>query len=313
MIALGEKALVLPPLRGRLRVNAPLKKLCWFRVGGPAEALFEPADSADLAAFLEGLEGRTPVSVIGIGSNLILREGGIDGVTIHLGRGFAAISVAGEEVTSGAGALGPEVARAAALCGVAGLEFLCGIPGTVGGALRMNAGAYGSEIKDTLIAATALDQKGRSHRLTLEQMGFSYRHSAVDPQWIFVEARFRGRLEDRGAILRQMAEIRGKREATQPIRTRTGGSTFLNPPGDKAWRLVDAAGCRGLSLGGAQVSEKHANFLINTGMASAAELEALGEEVRRRVYESSGIMLEWEIRRLGRPLGCAFASGGEKR
>ncbi len=311
MTMLGEEALALPALRGRLSLNAPVKRLCWFRVGGPAELLFEPADRADLAAFLEQLDARTPLSVIGIGSNLIVRDGGIEGATIHLGRGFARVAVAGEEVCAGAGALGPEVARAAAAAGVGGLEFLCGIPGTVGGAVRMNAGAYGSEIKERLIAATALDREGRVHHLKPEELGLSYRRSAVDPEWIFVEARFLGCAGDRGAIVRQMAEIRREREATQPIRTRTGGSTFLNPPNGSAWRLIDAAGCRGLAMGGASVSEKHANFLINTGSATAADLEALGEEVRRRVHETSGIMLEWEICRLGRPL--AVASPGEKR
>lgn len=312
MTALRKEALALPPVRGRLSLDAPLKRLCWFRVGGPAEILFEPADLADLAAFCEGLDPGTQRSVIGIGSNLILRDGGIEGVTIHLGRGFSRISVVGEEVSAGAGALGPEVARVAAAHGVAGLEFLSGIPGTIGGALRMNAGAYGSEIKDILLAATALDPAGRIHPLTPEAMGFSYRRSALDPRWVLVEARFSGRRDDQGAILRRMAEIKREREATQPIRTRTGGSTFLNPPGEKAWRLIEAAGCRGLSMGGAKVSEKHANFLLNTGTAKAAELEALGEEVRRRVYENSGIRLEWEIARLGRPLPPALAGIGER-
>jgi UDP-N-acetylmuramate dehydrogenase len=301
----------LPPVRGRLGANLPLDRLTWFRVGGPAEVLFRPADADDLGAFLERLSPQIPVTAIGVGSNLILRDGGLSGVTIRLGRGLAGISVEGEEVSSGAGAVGPEVARAAAAAGLAGLDFLCGIPGTVGGALRMNAGAYGSEIKDRLIAATALDRRGRRHQLTAADMAFSYRRCGVDPEWIFVAARFRGRAGKTAEIEGRMAEIKKAREATQPIRTRTGGSTFLNPPGDSAWRLIDAAGCRGLALGGAMVSQKHANFLINTGGATAAELEALGEEVRRRVHEAFGIWLEWEIRRLGRPVSRAHPNEGE--
>jgi UDP-N-acetylmuramate dehydrogenase len=314
MICACDEAIIgrLPPVRGRLGANAPLDKLTWFRVGGPADILFRPADAADLADFLERLARATPVTVIGVGSNLILRDGGLAGVTIRLGRGLAGVAVEGEEIRAGAGALGPEVARAAAAAGVEGLEFLCGIPGSIGGALRMNAGAYGSEIKDRLVAATALDREGRRQHLTAADMGLSYRHSSVDPRWIFVAARFRGRAGGRAEIDARMAEIKRAREATQPIRTRTGGSTFLNPPGDSAWRLIDAAGCRGLALGGAMVSEKHANFLINTGRATAGELEALGDAVRRRVHAAFGIWLEWEIQRLGRPLPGAFAGLGER-
>jgi UDP-N-acetylmuramate dehydrogenase len=233
-------------------------------------------------------------------------------VVVRLGRGFADIGVAGEEVHAGAGALDLNVALSAAEAGVAGLEFLSGVPGTIGGALRMNAGAYGSEVKDVLLAASALDRDGGRHDLSLPEMGHSYRHCAVDPAWIFVAARLKGRRDDPAAIARRMQEIRAAREASQPIRAHTGGSTFKNPPGEAAWRLIDAAGCRGLVRGGAQVSEKHANFLINTGGASAADLEGLGEEVRRRVYEHSGVRLEWEIRRIGRPLpGIAPVGTGD--
>jgi UDP-N-acetylmuramate dehydrogenase len=292
----------LPPVRGRLTANAPIGKLTWFGVGGPAEALFRPADRDDLAAFLAGLPAGVPVSVIGVGSNLLVRDGGIPGIVIRLGRGFAEIAADGEELRAGTGALDLNTALTAAAAGVAGLEFLSGIPGTIGGGLRMNGGAYGSEFKDVLISAKALDETGGEHVLDGPALGFSYRHCAVDPGWIFVEARLRGRAGEPDAIAARMAEIRAAREASQPIRAHTGGSTFKNPPGDSAWRLIDAAGCRGLARGGAMVSQKHANFLINTGNASAADLEGLGEEVRRRVNEKFGVALEWEIRRIGRPL-----------
>jgi len=297
--ALSER---LPPVRGRLTANAPIGKLTWFGVGGPAEALFRPADRDDLAAFLAGLPAGVPVTAIGVGSNLLVRDGGIPGIVIRLGRGFAEITADGDELRAGAGALDLNTALTAAAAGVAGLEFLSGIPGTIGGGLRMNGGAYGSEFKDVLISATALDGTGGEHVLDVPALGFSYRHCAVDPGWIFVEARLRGRAGEPDPIAARMAEIRAAREASQPIRAHTGGSTFKNPPGDSAWRLIDAAGCRGLARGGAMVSQKHANFLINTGNASAADLEGLGEEVRRRVHEKFGVALEWEIRRIGRPL-----------
>ena len=304
----------LPPVRGRIAADAPLGKLTWFGVGGPAEVLFRPADAEDLAQFLAALPGEVPVTVIGVGSNLLVRDGGVEGVVVRLGRGFADISIAGETVRAGAGALDLNVALAAVEAGVAGLEFLSGVPGTIGGALRMNAGAYGTEMKDVLVEAGALDRGGVRHTLSLPQMGLSYRRSAADPAWIFVEARLRGRREEPAAIAGRMREIRASREASQPIRAHTGGSTFKNPPGDAAWRLIDAAGCRGLMRGGAQVSVKHTNFLINTGAASAADLEGLGEEVRRRVYENSGILLEWEIRRIGQPLpGIATVGAGAQR
>jgi len=292
----------LPPVRGRIAAGAPLGNLTWFRVGGPAEVLFRPADETDLAGFLAALPPEIPVTVLGVGSNLLVRDGGIPGVTIRLGRGFAAIDPGDEGIRAGAGALDLNVALVAAEAGIAGLEFLSGIPGTVGGAFRTNAGAYGHELKDVLIAATALDRSGRLHRVGVAALALSYRHSAAPADWVFTAATLRGRNGDRVEIARQMVEIRAAREASQPIRTRTGGSTFANPPGQQAWRLIDAAGCRGLVRGGAMVSEKHTNFLINTGTATAADIEGLGEEVRRRVHREFGILLEWEIRRVGRPL-----------
>jgi UDP-N-acetylmuramate dehydrogenase len=291
----------LPTVRGKLTANAPIGRQTWFGVGGPAEVMFRPADTEDLAAFLAALPAGIPVTVIGVGSNLLVRDGGVPGVTIRLGRGLANIAIVCEEIRAGGGALDRIVALTAAEHGISGLEFLSGIPGTIGGSLRMNAGAYGREIKDVLIRAIALDETGRSHIVDRHSMQLSYRQCGVDPGWIFVEARLRGTIDDRDAIASRLAEIRAGREGTQPVRARTSGSTFTNPPGEAAWRLVDAAGCRGLVRGGAMVSPKHANFLINTGGATAADLEGLGEEVRRRVYETSGIVLDWEIRRVGIP------------
>jgi UDP-N-acetylmuramate dehydrogenase len=292
----------LPPVRGRLTAGAAMDRITWFRVGGPAEVSFRPADPDDLADFLRNKPLEVPVTVVGVGSNLLVRDGGIRGVVLRLGRGFTEILAEGAEMTVGAACLDLNVARAAQQAGIGGLEFLCGVPGTIGGGLRMNAGAYGTEMKDVLVWAEALDPKGRLHRLETAELGMSYRRSAVPEDWIFLRARLRGRPEMPEAIARRMAEIQQSREASQPIRTRTGGSTFKNPQGHKAWQLIEAAGCRGLKHGGAQVSEQHCNFLINTGDASAADLEALGEEVRRRVKESSGIELEWEIRRVGQAL-----------
>jgi UDP-N-acetylmuramate dehydrogenase len=291
----------LPPVRGRLTQNAPIGRQTWFGVGGSAEVMFRPADARDLAAFLAALPAEIPVTVIGVGSNLLVRDGGIPGVTIRLGRGLANVAIGHGEVRAGAGALDRVVAFAAAEAGLAGLEFLSGIPGTIGGSLRMNAGAYGAEVKQVLASATALDRSGRSHTIDYDGMQLSYRHCGVDPGWIFVEARLCCGASDRDVIKRRLAEIRASREATQPVRARTGGSTFTNPPGEAAWRLIDAAGCRGLVRGGAMVSPKHVNFLINTGSATAADLEGLGEEVRRRVFEITGIVLEWEIHRIGVP------------
>jgi UDP-N-acetylmuramate dehydrogenase len=294
-------ATALPPARGRLSTQAPVGRHTWFGVGGPAEILFEPADRADLAGFLAALPAEFPVTVIGGGANILVRDGGLPGVAIRLGRSFAAVAADGREIAAGAAALHLNIALYAAQSGIAGLEFLSGIPGTIGGGLRMNAGAYGRAIADVAVSATAIDRTGREHVVDAAAIGFSYRHSSVPGDWLFVAARLRGEPGDPDAIAQRMAAIRQTREATQPIRARTGGSTFRNPPGAAAWRLIDAAGCRGLSRGGAMVSPKHANFLINTGEATAADLEGLGEEVRRRVYNASGVALEWEICRVGRP------------
>jgi UDP-N-acetylmuramate dehydrogenase len=291
----------LPPLKGALQFDQPLAPITWFRVGGPAEALFQPADEEDLAAFLKALPDEVPVTVIGVGSNLLVRDGGIEGAVIRLGRGFTSITIEGARVTAGAAAPDVMVARAAQRAGVAGLEFLRGIPGSIGGGLRMNAGAYGREFKDILTSARAVSRAGEQLELSLEEMHFTYRHSGAPGDLIFTAAVFEGEPGDAGEIARRMEEITESREASQPVKSRTGGSTFKNPPGQKAWQLVDAAGCRGLKIGAAQVSEQHCNFLINTGGATAADLETLGEEVRRRVKEASGVTLEWEIKRLGRP------------
>ena len=294
----------LPSVRGRLTENAPLGPLTWFRVGGPAEVLFRPADRDDLAEFLAAKPADVPVTVIGVGSNLLVRDGGVPGVVIRLARGFAEVTVVpgdAPRLVAGAGALDTTAAFTARDAGVAGLAFLSGIPGTIGGALRMNAGAYGREIKDVLESADALDARGQVHRLTQTELGLAYRHCALPEDWIFLSAVLCGGKGDSAAIAAEIAAIQAQREATQPIRTRTGGSTFANPPGRKAWELIDRAGCRGLRRGDAMVSDKHCNFLINLGSATAADLEALGEEVRRRVAEASGITLEWEIRRIGVP------------
>jgi len=296
----------LPPVRGDYATGVRLAEATWFRVGGPAEVLFRPRDEADLIAFLKGRPADVPVTVIGIGSNILVRDGGIDGVVIRLGHGFGRIEIEEVEVRVGAGAPDVGVALACAASGVAGLEFLRGIPGTIGGALRMNAGAYGREIKDVLVRATAIDAQGRIHVLEPDELGLSYRHSEVPDDWIFTSAVLRGKPGNREEIAETMKRVADARLETQPVRTRTGGSTFKNPPpeisgGRKAWELIDAAGCRGLTLGGARVSEQHCNFLINTGTATAADLENLGEEVRRRVREATGVLLEWEIRILGRP------------
>jgi UDP-N-acetylmuramate dehydrogenase len=291
----------LPPVRGRLTAEAPLAPVTWFRVGGAAEVMFRPADAEDLAEFLAKRPPEVPVTVIGVASNLLVRDGGVEGVVVRLGRGFAAVEINGMRVSAGAAVLDLNVAIACRAAGVGGLEFLSGIPGSIGGALRMNAGAYGREIKDVLESAAAIDNAGVRHELSLGEMGLGYRHCGVPEDWIFVSATLRGLEADRDAIQRRMAEIQCEREASQPIRARTGGSTFANPPGHKAWELIDATGCRGLKRGGAMVSEKHTNFLINTGAATAADIEGLGEEVRRRVFEKFGVRLEWEIRRIGRP------------
>jgi UDP-N-acetylmuramate dehydrogenase len=292
-----------PELRGRLAANAPLADITWFRVGGAAQVLFTPADETDLAYFLARIPSGIPVLPIGLGSNLLVRDGGVVGIVVRLGRGFAEVTVdAGHRLRVGAAVPDMQAARAAARAGIAGLAFYRGIPGSIGGALRMNAGAHGAETKDTLIEARAVDRVGRSHVLTLAEMGLSYRHSAVPAGFIFTEALFQGSAGDPAAIEREMLEVADYREQSQPIREKTGGSTFKNPPGMSAWKLIDAAGCRGLRVGGAQVSEMHCNFLINDQGATAEDIERLGETVRSRVKAASGVALEWEIIRLGEPL-----------
>ncbi len=291
----------LAPVRGRLTANAGLAGFSWFRVGGPAEVLFEPADADDLAMFMANLPTDVPVTVIGVASNLLVRDGGVGGVVIRLGKAFADISVDGDTVTAGAGAMDVNVARAARDAGLAGLEFLIGIPGTVGGALRMNAGAYGAEVSDIFAAAWAVTGRGEAADLSPADMAFAYRHCGQPDDVIFTRAAFRGTPGDVDAISQRMADIQKARGETQPVKSRTGGSTFANPDGHKAWELIDEAGCRGLTRGGAQVSPQHCNFLINTGNATAADLEGLGEEVRRRVLEKTGVELHWEIRRIGVP------------
>ena len=289
----------LPPLRGRVQEAAPLAPVTWFRVGGAAEWLVRPADLDDLLLLLRDLPEAIPLTVIGAASNLIVRDGGVRGVVLRLaGRAFGGIEMDGEGVVAGAAALDATVAEHAAAAALTGLEFLSGIPGTIGGAVAMNAGAYGTEVKDVLDWAEVATPSGLL-RLSAPDFAFAYRKAALPPRGVVVRARFRARPGDRAAIASRMAEIRTAREATQPVRARTGGSTFKNPPGAKAWQLVDAAGCRGLVRGGAQVSELHANFLLNTGGATAADIEGLGEEVRARVKAATGIELEWEIKRVG--------------
>jgi UDP-N-acetylmuramate dehydrogenase len=292
----------LPNVRGNLAENAPLKDFVWFRAGGPADILFRPADLDDLAAFMASRPKNLPLSVIGVGSNLLVRDGGIEGIVIRLPAAFGKVErLSDTRLRAGAAALDANVARAAADAGIGGLEFFRGIPGTIGGALRMNAGCYGREMKDVFIEARAVDKHGKIVTFGPKEMGFSYRHSQAPEDVIFVDAIVEGSKDEPDAIRARMEELVEQRERTQPIRAKTGGSTFTNPPGKKAWQLIDEAGCRGLMHGAAQVSEKHCNFLINTGDATAADIEALGEEVRARVKAKSGVQLEWEIKRVGRP------------
>ncbi|WP_285711789.1 UDP-N-acetylmuramate dehydrogenase [Erythrobacter oryzae] len=289
-------------IRGKLTCKAPLAPYTWFKTGGPADWLFEPADMDDLKAFLERLDGEIPVMALGLGSNMIVRDGGVPGVVVRLGKAFAGVQHTGEmELTCGGGASGILVASTARDLGIAGLEFLRGIPGTVGGFVRMNGGAYGREVADVLLDCAVILHDGSFITLNAEELDYSYRHSALPEGAIVVSARFRGHPGEPGAIGAEMDRIAAAREASQPLRTKTGGSTFKNPEGHKAWELVDRAGCRGLTLGGAQVSEKHTNFLINTGTATSADIEGLGELVRDRVYAQTGVSLEWEIQRVGRP------------
>jgi len=290
----------MPKVRGKLTADAPLAPLVWFKSGGNAQWLFEPADTEDLAEFLRDLDPGVPVMALGLGSNMIVRDGGVPGVVVRLGKAFAKIEPLDEtSIRCGGGASGILVSSTARDAGIAGLEFLRGIPGTVGGFVRMNGGAYGREVKDILISASLVLRSGEVEEWPLKRLGYSYRHSAVPQGAVVVGASFRGRPGDPAKIGAEMERIAAAREETQPIRSRTGGSTFKNPAGHKAWALIDAAGCRGMTLGGAQVSEKHCNFLLNLGSATSAEIEALGEEVRRRVRARTNIALEWEIQRIG--------------
>jgi UDP-N-acetylmuramate dehydrogenase len=296
----AELAAMMPELRGRLLANQSLGELTWFRAGGPAQVLFMPEDEADLAYFLARLPERIPITVVGLGSNLIVRDGGVPGVVIRLGRGFNAVTIEpGERVRAGAAVPDVKVARAAQEAGISGLAYLRGIPGAIGGALRMNGGAYGRETKDALIEARGVDRRGQLRVLAVADMHYAYRHCGAPSDIIFTEALLQGAAGDPGAIAAEMDAITQSRETTQPVKSRTGGSTFKNPPGRKALELIDAAGCRGLRIGDAQVSPLHCNFLINIGGASAADIEGLGETVRARVKQGSGIDLEWEIKRIG--------------
>jgi UDP-N-acetylmuramate dehydrogenase len=291
----------LPALRGRVERNAPLAPFTWFRVGGPAEVLVRPADAKDLATLLHGLPPGVPVHVLGACSNLIIRDGGLPGVVIRLARGFATVKIEPDGLIAGAGALDTTVAEHAAAAGLTGLEFLSGVPGTIGGAVVMNAGAYGGDVASCLDWADIVSRSGAILRLTARNLAFAYRHAHLPEGAVVLRVRLRALPGAPAAIAARMAEIRAARETSQPVRARTGGSTFRNPPNMKAWELIDAAGCRGLTRGGAQVSEKHCNFLINTGGATAADLEGLGEEVRHRVNDATGVTLEWEIHRIGVP------------
>jgi UDP-N-acetylmuramate dehydrogenase len=292
----------LPPVRGRLRAQVPLAPRTWLRVGGPAEAIFQPADADDLSAFLATRPGAVPVIPLGVASNILVRDGGLDGVVVKLAGPLAEVEVDGDRLVVGAGATDRMIAITAQKAGLAGLEFYIGIPGTMGGAVRMNAGAFGGETAEVVERVIALDPTGVRHELRAGELGFGYRHSGLPEGWIALAAVLRGVPGDAAAIRDRMLAIKAEREAAQPMRVATGGSTFKNPPGHKAWQLIDAAGCRGLRHGKAAISDKHCNFLINTGGASAAELEELGEMVRSRVQAASGVALEWEIHRLGRPL-----------
>jgi len=297
LVAVAKKNM--PKLRGRLLANQSLAELTWFRVGGPAQLLFIPEDETDLSHFLANLPLDVAVTVVGLGSNLIVRDGGVPGAVVRLGRGFGEIAVEGLALRAGAAVPDVKVARAAQDAGIAGLSFMRGIPGGIGGALRMNGGAYGRETRDALTEARAVDRQGRVHVLSNAEMHYTYRHCGAPEDYIFTQATFHGERGDPAVIAAEMAKITEARETTQPVKSRTGGSTFKNPPGRKAWQLIDAAGCRGLRLGGVQVSEMHCNFLINLGGATAADIETLSETVRRRVKEHANVDLEWEIKRIG--------------
>ena len=289
-----------PEVAGTVRENADLSKTTWFRTGGNAEILFRPSDSEDLSCFFKQKSQDLPVVPIGVGSNLLVRDGGIPGVVIRLGRGFTNIALHNGFIDVGAGMLDAQFSKIACEEGIKGLEFLSGIPGTIGGALRMNAGCYGTEIKDVLEAAFVMDPKGKLHALGLDDLGYTYRHCEIPQDWIFIGARFKAPVGDVKVITEKRNELLAKREETQPIREKTGGSTFANPEGHSAWKLIDQAGCRGLKVGGAMISEKHCNFMINYDKATSSDLEELGDIVKQRVLEASGIELRWEIQKVGR-------------
>ena len=303
----SELANLLPPVRGKLSFDVPLAPYTWLRVGGAAQAFFIPKDEADLSHFLSSTPDDIPVTILGVASNTLVRDGGVDGVVIRLGPSFGKVTTSGLTVTAGAAALDNTVAKQAAKAGIAGLEFYAGIPGTIGGALRMNAGCYGGETKDVLQSVVALDRRGRRQVMSLADMDYAYRHSGAPQDLIFTQAVFKGTADNLAAITARMEAITARREDSQPIREKTGGSTFKNPDqtqsgGRGAWQVIDAAGGRGLIVGGAQMSEKHCNFMINTGDASAADLETLGETIRDKVKTSEGVDLDWEIKRIGKPL-----------
>lgn len=291
---------VMPELRGRLKANSLMSEITWFRVGGPAQLLYTPADEADLSYFMKNKPVDLPITVIGLGSNLLVRDGGIPGIVVRLGRGFNSIEALGDnKIKVGTAVPDMKLARAAAEHGVAGLSFYRGIPGSIGGALRMNAGAHGGETRDYLVEARAVDSEGNIHTFSAEEMGHTYRNCALPYNFIFTEAIFKGQPGDKDEIEKANAEVVAYREEKQPVKDRTGGSTFKNPPGHSSWKLIDEAGLRGFKIGGAKVSEKHCNFLINEGDATGTDLETLGETVRKRVFEKSGVKLDWEIKRLG--------------
>ena len=293
---------IMSGVRGKIEFNAPMAKFTWFRTGGNADILFTPEDEKDLCFFLKTCPSDLPVMPLGIGSNLLIRDGGIEGVVIRLGKKFSQITIQGDTVSAGAGAPDISVANAALKNGLSGLEFLRGVPGTIGGALKMNAGAYGNEVKDIFKSATAVDRSGKIYSLATHDMHFSYRHSEVPEDFIFINATLIGRSKEKIKIKKRMDEIGENREKSQPLRQRTGGSTFKNPVGKSAWKLIEDAGCRGLTIGNVKVSEKHCNFLINVGGVNSQNIEDLGEEVRRRVMNNSGVKLEWEIKRVGRKI-----------
>jgi UDP-N-acetylmuramate dehydrogenase len=295
----GKLIALLPKIRGRYLFDVPLAPTTWFRVGGPAQVTFKPADVQDLCFFLQKRPMDLPLHVIGVGSNLLVGDGGVEGIVVRLGQGFTNVFVDQATIDVGAAVLDRNVATLACQEEVGGFEFLCGIPGTMGGALRMNAGAYGSDISEILVYAHVFDPKGKLHRLTPQELGLSYRHCDLPKDWIFIGARLKGQAAKGNEIQKKMSSFLAEREHTQPVTSRTGGSTFANPEGSKAWELIEKAGCRGLQRGGAMISELHCNFMINTGHATASDLETLGEEVRQRVFATSGVKLRWEIERIG--------------